>query len=319
MAYENPKALLVAWVSLVSNFLLTLVKIIFGLFFHSTALIADGVHNGGDVIASIASISSMKLSNQPADLEHPYGHGKAEDVSTAFIAITLIAAAFFLIFDAVRSFFRPEHAVSFWALSAALVSAAWKWLLYRYTSRAADQYHSKSLKATASDHLADIYASFAAALGLSIGWGGKWLHIPYAELGDPVAGIIVSVLVLRVAIIMIIKATNVLMESSVGEERQKRYADVFLNFSEVKKIDILRAREHGNAILIDAQIRIPASFTIEQGDNLTEDIRRQIMQRFPDVEEVLIHINPWYPNREIVEPESVPHLKNHKKKSSEGH
>ncbi|GAY78887.1 cobalt-zinc-cadmium resistance protein [Sporolactobacillus inulinus] len=308
MTYEGPKALLTAWVSLVSNLLLTLLKLIFGLVFHSTALVADGVHNGGDVIASVATIGSMKLSNHPADREHPYGHGKAEDLSTAFISIILIAAALFLTFEAIKALFAPALPISVWAFGAALVSALSKWLLYRYTNKAAVRYHSKSLRATASDHLADIYASFAAAIGLGISWIGSILHIPYTHYGDPLAGIVVSLLIFRIAVIMIVKASNVLMESSVDAKTQEKYSAVILSFPEVKKIDILRAREHGNAVLIDAQIRIPGSYTIQEGDDLTEAIRSKMLQAYPDVEEVLIHINPWYEDQELVEPDSVPHL-----------
>ncbi|WP_100486595.1 cation diffusion facilitator family transporter [Sporolactobacillus pectinivorans] len=309
MAYESAQALFVAWISLISNFFLTLIKIGCGVLFHSTALIADGVHNGGDVIGSVAAIGSMKLSNHPADREHPYGHGKAEDISTAFIATILTGAAAFLIFEAIRALFDPATEVSVWALSAAIISTAWKWVLYVYTHRAAKKYHSKSLEATASDHLADIYASFAAAIGLSIGWVGEILNIPYSHFSDPIAGIVVSLLVLRIAIMMMIKSTNVLMESSVDELKQEEYKEVFLSFPQVKKIDILRAREHGNSILIDAQIRLPASYNIQEGDDITEEIRQKVMTRFPDVEEVLIHINPWYEGKEIVEPDSVPRLK----------
>ncbi|GGL57686.1 cation diffusion facilitator family transporter [Sporolactobacillus putidus] len=309
MARENPKALKAAWISLISNFSLTLIKIVCGMFFHSTALIADGVHNGGDVIGSIAAIGSMKLSNHPADRDHPYGHGKAEDVSSAFIAIILIAAALFLIYDAVKALLTPVSSVGAWALLAAVVSTVWKWILYIYTYKAADKYRSKSLHATATDHLADIFASCAAAIGLGIGWAGNLLNIPGAHFGDPVAGIVVSVLVLRIAITMIIKSTNVLMESSVPEDKQEEYREVFLSFSEVKKIDILRAREQGNAVLIDAQIRLPASLTIQQGDDITEEIRQRMMRKYPYVDEVLIHINPWYEGREIIEPDSVPDLK----------
>ncbi|RYL90871.1 cation transporter [Sporolactobacillus sp. THM7-4] len=309
MPYESPKALFAAWISLISNFLLTLIKIVFGSIFHSTALIADGVHNGGDVIASIATLGSMKLSNHPADREHPYGHGKAEDIASAFISIILIAAAGFLIYDAIKALLEPAEPVSIWALGAALLSALWKWWLYLYTSRAAARFRSKSLQATASDHLADIYASFAAAIGLGIGWAGSRLNIPYTHYSDPIAGIVVSLLILRIAMIMIIQSTNVLMESSVTEDKQEEYRDVILSFPEVKKIDILRAREHGNAVLIDAQIRLPASLTIQQGDDITEKIRQRMISRYPYVEEVLIHINPWYEDREIVEPDSVPDIK----------
>lgn len=296
MPFEGPKTLLAAWISLISNLFLTLIKVFSGTFFHSTALIADGVHNGGDVIASIATIGSMKVSNHPADREHPYGHGKAEDIATAFIAIILGAAALFLIFDAVKALLKPAAAVSLWALAAAVISAIWKWVLYVYTAAVGKRNKSKSLMATASDHLADIYASLAAVVGLGIAWIGDWFNLPYTKYGDPIAGIIVSVLILRIAIVMAIKSTNVLMESNVKEEQLEQYRQVFLSFPEVKRIDRLRAREHGNYILIDARIGLPANMTIKQGHDITQAIRNRIMSEHEDVEEVLIHLNPWYPD-----------------------
>lgn len=296
MPFEGPKTILAAWISLISNLFLTLIKLFSGTFFHSTALIADGVHNGGDVIASIATLGSMKVSNHPADREHPYGHGKAEDIATAFIAIVLGAAALFLIFDAVKTLLRPAVSVSLWALIAALISALWKWVLYVYTSAVGKQNKSKSLMATASDHLADIYASLAAVVGLGVAWIGDWFNLPYTKYGDPVAGIIVSILILRIAIVMAVKSTNVLMESNVKEEQLEEYRKVFLSFPEVKRIDRLRAREHGNYILIDARIGLPANMTIRQGHDITQAIRNTIMSEHQDVEEVLIHMNPWYPD-----------------------
>ena len=170
---QNAKGWLAAWISLFSNFFLTVVKVMVGTLFGSTALIADGVHNGGDFIASIATLSSMKLSHQPADKEHPYGHGKAEDIATGIVAILLTFAGIYLIYESIVALFHPATEASLWALIAALISAIWKLGLYLYTNKIGRQINSKSLIATAYDHLADVWASLAAVIGIG-----------FAKLGD---------------------------------------------------------------------------------------------------------------------------------------
>ncbi|WP_027724565.1 cation diffusion facilitator family transporter [Tuberibacillus calidus] len=286
---------LAAWISLISNFILTVVKVVVGSLFSSTALIADGVHNGGDFIASIATISSMKLANQPADKEHPYGHGKAEDIATGIVSLILAFAGIYLIYESMVALFHPASEASLWALSAALVSLLWKLGLYLYTIRVGKRLDSKSLIATAYDHLADVWASLAAVIGIGFAKVGDVFDLSYAVYGDPIAGIIVSLLILKVAYEMGIQAINVLMESSVSEEKQKFYQDLILSFPEVKRIDLLRAREHGNYILIDIRIGVRGDMTIQEGHDITRKIRDAIKKEDPKVEEVLIHLNPWYP------------------------
>lgn len=286
---------LAAWISLISNFILTVVKVVVGSLFSSTALIADGVHNGGDFIASIATISSMKLANQPADKEHPYGHGKAEDIATGIVSLILAFAGIYLIYESMVALFHPASEASLWALSAALISLLWKLGLYLYTIRVGKRLDSKSLIATAYDHLADVWASLAAVIGIGFAKIGDVFDLSYAVYGDPIAGIIVSLLILKVAYEMGIQAINVLMESSVSEEKQKFYQDLILSFPEVKRIDLLRAREHGNYILIDIRIGVRGDMTIQEGHDITRKIRDAIKKEDPKVEEVLIHLNPWYP------------------------
>ncbi|MFC0610949.1 cation diffusion facilitator family transporter [Scopulibacillus daqui] len=295
MMLSQQSKLLAAWISLISNFILTVLKIVVGAIFHSTALIADGVHNGGDVIASIATLSSMKLSHQPADKEHPYGHGKAEDIASGIIAIILGIAALFLIYESVLALFEPAIIISLWALIAAFVSLVWKYILYIYTIKIGKRDKSKSLIATAYDHLADVYASLAAVIGLGIAWIGDMFNISLASYGDPIAGIIVSILILKVAFNMGVESVNVLMESNVSQEKQDEFSDIILSFSEVKRIDRLRAREHGNYILVDVRISVPGNMTIQEGHDVTKKIKNTIMEKNQDVEEVLIHLNPWYP------------------------
>jgi cation diffusion facilitator family transporter len=284
-----------AWVGLFSNFILTALKVIVGATFNSTALLADGIHNGGDVIASIATLSSMKVSSQPADPEHPYGHGKAEDIATIVVAFILAFAGVYLIYESASALFLSPHKATVWTLGAAFVSLIWKQALYTYTMRAGKRSRSKSLMATAYDHLADVWASLAAVVGIGIAYLGSYFSIPFAKYGDPIAGILVSLLIFKVAYVMGNKAIQVLMESSVPEEVKIAYREIINSLPQVKRIDRLRAREQGNYILIDLRISIPWDLTIKEGHDITRYIRDKIIETHPDVVEVLIHLNPWFP------------------------
>jgi len=289
----------IAWISLICNIALTAIKVIVGYIFNSTALLADGIHNGGDVIASLVTLSSMKVAHQPADDDHPYGHGKAEDIASALIALILAIAGFYLIYESIHALFRPANHASIWAFFVALISLIVKSFLYFYTIRLGKKSKSKSLIATAYDHLADVWASLAATVGIGTTFLGNIFNIPYTMYGDPIAGIIVSLLIITVSVEIGIKSINVLMESSVSSKQIETYTKMIDAFPEVKHIDRLRAREHGNYILIDVRISVPGTLTIQEGHNITRQIRDTIMTKDTNVEEVLIHLNPWYEHEDI--------------------
>ena len=294
MSKGNRSSIVAAWISLVSNVALTMLKIIVGLLTNSQVLLADGIHNAGDVIATAASLTSMNISKRPADEDHPYGHGKAEVLSSAFVSIILAIAALYIAYEAVMAFFEEPRKASYVALIAAAVSLIWKQVLYTYTYRIGKRVNSKGLMATAYDHLADVYASIAAVAGIGLALIGEAMNIHYLAYGDPLAGIIVSILVLKLAYHMGLESFNVLMEKTVDQAQLDEYISLIHTVPEVKRIDRIRAREHGHYVLVDVRLSIPGEMTIQQGHDIARQIKQVIMNMHPDVDEVLIHINPWY-------------------------
>ncbi len=294
MSKGNNASIAAVWISLISNIVLTLLKLTVGFLSGSQVLLADGVHNAGDVIATAAALSSMRISKRPADEDHPYGHGKAEVLGSAFVAIVLALAALFIGYHAAAALFEEPAEASILALIAALVSLIWKQALYMYTIRIGRRTNSKGLIATAYDHLADVYTSLAAVAGISLAMLGEAWSIPYLAYGDPLAGIIVSILVLKLAYSMGQEAFDVLMEKAVKPEKLGEYAALILTIPQVKRIDRLRAREHGHYILVDLRVSIPGELTVQEGHDISRQIKRAIMERHGDVDEVLIHLNPWY-------------------------
>lgn len=293
---HSSAALIAVWISLISNILLTILKLIVGFIFKSPVLLADGFHNAGDVIASGAALTSMRISKRPADEDHPYGHGKAEVISSAIVAIILGLAALYIAFEAVSAFFEEPAKASFIALLTAFISLIWKQALYVYTIRLGKQTNSKGLIATAYDHLADVYASLAAVLGIGLALIGDMYDIHFLSYGDPFAGIIVSLLVIKLAYDIGKEAMDILMEKNISQQRMEEFSILIQTIPGVKRIDRLRAREHGHYILVDLRIGVRAEMTIQEGHDISRTIRDTIMEKYEDVDEVLIHLNPWYEN-----------------------
>ncbi|GMK43034.1 cation diffusion facilitator family transporter [Paenibacillus glycanilyticus] len=282
------------WISLFSNLILTGIKLIVGLMFKSQVLIADGVHNAGDVIASMAALGAAKVAQKPADEDHPYGHGKSELIGSALVAIIMVIAALFIAYHSFESFFHPAAAASMVAFVAAVVSLFWKLWLYIYCIRISKQTSSKSLEATAFDHLADVYASLAAVLGIGAAIIGERNDIAFLSYGDAAAGIVVAYFVLKLAYHMGKEAVDVLMEKTVSPEMLQDYERLVSSIPEVKRIDRIRAREFGQYVMIDVRVGIPGELTIQEGHDVSRKIKQIILEHHKDVEEVLIHLNPWY-------------------------
>lgn len=291
----SSKAPIIAgWISLISNIVLTILKIAVGTIFHSPVLLADGYHNAGDVVASAAALTSMRISQRPADEDHPYGHGKAEVISSAIVAIILGLAAIYIAYESISAFFQEPEKASWIAFFTALISLVWKQGLYIYTIRIGKRVNSKGLIATAYDHLADVYASLAAVIGIGLALVGDFYDIQILAYGDPIAGIIVTILVFKLAYEMGREALDTLMEKSVSVERLDSFTTLILTIPEVKRIDRLRAREHGHYVLVDLRIAVKGELTVQEGHDIIRKIKTIIMETHHDVDEVLIHLNPWY-------------------------
>lgn len=286
--------IIAGWISLISNIVLTILKIAVGTIFHSPVLLADGYHNAGDVVASAAALTSMRISQRPADEDHPYGHGKAEVISSAIVAIILGLAAIYIAYESISAFFKEPEKASWIAFFTALISLVWKQGLYMYTIRIGKKVNSKGLIATAYDHLADVYASLAAVVGIGLALAGDLYDIQIFAYGDPIAGIIVTILVFKLAYEMGKEALDTLMEKSVSVERLDNFTALILTIPEVKRIDRLRAREHGHYVLVDLRIAVKGELTVQEGHDIIRKIKTIIMETHQDVDEVLVHLNPWY-------------------------
>ncbi|MCM3002715.1 cation diffusion facilitator family transporter [Priestia koreensis] len=285
----------VAWISVWSNIVLTVGKMIIGYSSNSDAVFADGIHSAADVFASIIVLIVIRLANKPADDDHPYGHGKAEVIVSGIVGIILFLVAMYIVFEGVSGFFHPIESPTLMAMWVALFSYVAKILLYQYSLKTAKAQQSKAIEAIAFDHKADIIASIAAAMGVIVSIVGKQEKIHFLLYGDKVASIFVAFLIFRISWQMMNEAFQILMERNVAPDLLEEFTATIESFPEVQRIDLIRAREHGHYILVDVRISIDHFKTIKQGHDLGREIKKVLMAKNDHIQEVLIHLNPYFP------------------------
>ncbi|WHX99796.1 cation diffusion facilitator family transporter [Neobacillus sp. DY30] len=285
----------IAWISVISNIILTLGKLFIGWYGNSDAVFADGIHSAADVFASVIVLMVIKIANKPADNEHPYGHGKAEVIVSGIVGILLFFVSIYVVYEGIMGFFHEVETPSFLAMWVAIISYITKVILYRSSLKVANEHNSKAIEAIAFDHKADIVASIAAAIGVLLSIIGHRLDILFLHYGDKAASIFVAYLIFKISKEMLMEAFDILLERNIDAGTLQGYINVVNEFQEVKRIDRIRAREHGHYILVDLRISIDHFKTIKEGHDLAKLIKGRLMERYDNIEEVLIHLNPYFP------------------------
>jgi cation diffusion facilitator family transporter len=285
----------IAWISVISNIILTLGKLFIGWYGNSDAVFADGIHSAADVFASVIVLLVIKIANKPADKEHPYGHGKAEVIVSGIVGILLFLVSIYVVYEGILGFFHEVETPSFLAMWVAIISYITKVILYRSSLKVANEHNSKAIEAIAFDHKADIVASIAAAIGVLLSIMGERFDILFLHYGDKAASIFVAYLIFKISKEMLIEAFDILLERNIDDGTLQEYINVVNEFQEVKRIDRIRAREHGHYILVDLRISIDHFKTIKEGHDLAKLIKGRLMERYDNIDEVLIHLNPYFP------------------------
>jgi cation diffusion facilitator family transporter len=285
----------IAWISVISNIILTLGKLLIGWYGNSDAVFADGIHSAADVFASVIVLLVIKIANKPADKEHPYGHGKAEVIVSGIVGILLFLVSIYVVFEGIAGFFHEVETPSYLAMWVAIISYVTKIILYRSSLKVAKEHNSKAIEAIAFDHKADIVASIAAAIGVLLSIMGERFDIFILHYGDKAASIFVAYLIFKISKEMLMEAFDILLERNIDAATLQEYMNVVNEFPEVKRIDRIRAREHGHYILVDLRISIDHFKTIKEGHDLAKLIKGRMMEKYDNIEEVLIHLNPYFP------------------------
>lgn len=276
------------------NLLLLVFKFVAGITAHSSAMIADAVHSLSDFVTDIVVIAFVRISGKPQDEDHEYGHGKYETFATALIGAALLFVGVGIFADSATNivgFMRGERleAPGMLAFVAALVSVLSKEAVYRYTVIKGRRLNSKAVIANAWHHRSDALSSVGtmAGIGGAIFLGDTWRVL------DPLAALVVSLFVVRVAWQLVKPSIDELLEKSLPKDMEDSITAVILSFKGVRSPHHLRTRYIGNTIAIEVHIRLDGSMTLSEAHDITKRIEAALKEKFGERTHIGIHMEPW--------------------------
>jgi len=284
----------VTWVGFFANLLLTALKLASGLIGHSGAMIADAVHSLSDFATDIVVLVSFKLVGKPPDKCHDYGHGKYETLATAVIggALLLVGGGIFW-GGAVKilASINGEHvqAPGLIALLAAALSIIVKEGLYRYTVRVGKSIASPAVIANAWHHRSDAFSSIATMLGIggAIFLGEKW-HIL-----DPMAAVVVSFFIIKVALQIAWGSIKELTEESLDEATETDILEMVSGIAGALCPHNLRTRRLGSDVAIELHVCVDADMRVLEAHAIASRIEEEIRTRFGESAFVIVHVEPF--------------------------
>lgn len=287
------KAEFAAWIGIVGNIFLAIIKGFIGYIANSKALIADAVHSASDVVGSLAVLIGLRAAKKPPDEDHPYGHGKAESIAAIVVSIIMFVVGLEVASASFETMREPLAAPGVIAVYAAVISMIVKEAMFQYKYRLGKKLNSQALIANAWDHRSDVYSSLAALIGIGGAVLGGRIGIPALLYLDPLAGIVVSILVLKMAYNILKESIHNTLDHVIHKEEAKELVDAVEKVEGVISVDQLFAREHGHYVIVDVKIGVNPDISVEKGHAIGKQVKKTLMDDFDHVQDVMVHINPY--------------------------
>lgn len=287
--FHNPKTCV--QISIAVNVLLTVFKLVAGVFGCSKAMIADAFHSLSDILTSVVVYIGVHIGQKPPDKDHPYGHGNAETIAATLVALAILGVGVFAGVESIsaiinKSFKKPLVI----ALVAACVSIVVKEALYRYSKKVGETNNNPAIIADAWHHRSDALSSIAALIGI-IGARISFLFL------DPLAGIVVSVLIVKISFELMRTNVGIIMDERPKVEFINHIKGVTQEVQGVRRIDDLKVHRRGSAFTIDLEIAVDSEVTVDQAHKISSSVRKSLLKQMKSIGEVMVHVNPYHSNK----------------------
>lgn len=277
-----------SWVSVVANPLLALGKIAAGVLGNSYALVADGIESSADVFSSLVVWKALRVSAQPADAGHPYGHGKAESLAGVMVAAGLLVAAGVIAVQSIREIITPHHAPAPFTLVVLVVVVAIKEGLHRFVRRAGEALDSSSLRGDAWHHRSDAFTSSAAFVGIAIALLGG----PGYEAADDWAALVACGLIGYNGVRLLQPALDEIMDASAPRPVENRVRQIAAAVPGVVAIEKCRVRKSGIRLLTDIHVVVDGNLSVREGHAIAHRVKDALIEGELPILDVIVHIEP---------------------------
>jgi cation diffusion facilitator family transporter len=275
----------IARLSVLSNTVLIILKLIVGIFTGSVSILSEAIHSTMDLVAAIIAFFSVRISDKPADAHHPYGHGKIENISGVIEALLIFGASVWIIVEAVKKIINPEHIESLGVgFIVMFASAGINFIVSKKLYKVAKEEDSIALEADALHLKADVYTSLGVGFGLLLIWVTKLSFL------DPVVAIIVAIFILKEAYHLLKTAFNPLLDVSLSEEEISiinstisKHSSVYCDFHDLK------TRKSGSTKYIDLHLVFPEDMSIKDAHDICDLIEDELEHSLKNTD-VMIHL-----------------------------
>lgn len=260
----------------------------------SLGVLSEALHSGLDLIAAIITFLSVRVSDQPADERHPYGHGKFENFSAFVETGLLVLTALYIVYEAFdRLFFRTVHIQpSVMAFVVLLGALAVDLTRARALQRAARKYSSEALEADALHFSTDVWSTTVVIVGIGLVWAGESWNLPWLVYADAIAGLVVAAVILWVGSQLGRRTLDALLDVA-PKGLQQQIALALERMEGVLDVVRVRVRRAGNRHFVDATVSVARSASLEQVHTLTDAIEKRIGEIVPS--DVMVHVEPRAP------------------------
>ena len=284
----------VALLSVISNSVLVILKLVTGVFTGSVSVLSEAAHSSMDLIASIIAFFAVRISARRPDAEHPFGHGKVEDISALAEALLILIAAIWIISEAVHKLTNPRPLETIdWGLAVMLFSVLTNIVVSKLLFKVGKKTDSPALIADAWHLSTDVWTSAGVLAGLSIIWtGSKFWPGVNLDWIDPVAAILVAVLILKAALKLTLDAIKDLIDTS-PPAHELVWLSTYLEswFPTVRSIHRVRTRKSGAARFIDLHVVVDPTMTVIESHGITEKMTAEIREKLSGAD-LTVHIEP---------------------------
>ena len=285
----------VTWVGFWVNAVLAFAKIVAGVLGRSGAMVADGVHSLSDFLTDIIVIVFVGISRRKADEHYQYGHGKYETFGVMLISMLLAVVGVMFFVDGGRKCWDAFHGgvierPTMLALGMAVVSIGAKEVLFHYTIRWGRRINSNALVANAWHHRSDALSSAATLAGIA---GAMFLGAQWRVL-DPIAAMVVSVIIVVVSFKIGLPAVRELLEVSLSRGEQKRIGEAVMATPGVMGFHHLRTRSNGSTRIVDLHIKVDPDISVRAGHDIASAVERRIRELDEGGDAMVnVHVEPW--------------------------
>lgn len=275
----------VAIYGMITNVLLSIIKLIAGILSYSQAMIADGINSLGDIVSSIMTLIGNKISSKPRDSDHPYGHGKAEYIFSLIIGVILIEFSIEIIKNAINSYINKQSVeFSIYLIVVSIAVIAIKYALYVYTKNVGTKTQSLLLIANSKDYRNDIFVTIGTLISIVFDYFNLYI-------ADVVVAIIISIWTGYSGFKIIVEAYRVLMDTNIDLKTIDRIRQIVLKIKGISHIDDITSQPTGIKYLIIIKVSVPGNMTVKTSHKTAAIIRRRV-NKLDKVADTIVHINP---------------------------